>query len=90
MCLSGSCVLYDCGLVNNSFLKALAVEGARVFLSAFADRERQREGERGEREERKRERGERREKEIQRLRGREMRKIRCIDVLLGVDSMIEG
>ena len=28
--------LYDCGLVNNSFLKALAVEGARVFLSAVA------------------------------------------------------
>ena len=41
-CYSYVCVflvvvfLYDCGLVNNSFLKALAVEGARVFLSAVA------------------------------------------------------
>ena len=41
-CYSYVCVvlvavfLYDGGLLSNSFLKALAVEGARVFLSAVA------------------------------------------------------
>ena len=41
-CYSYVCVLlvgvflYDGGLVNNSFLKALAVEGTGVFLSAVA------------------------------------------------------